>query len=176
MDALLDLLQEGELRPTAAQIANRAGVSPRSLFQHFPDLEALFAAAAERYVERFPPALDGVVATGGLEDRIVAFVDAWSDRCEASRGVRRASLFQAHSSGDVRHRIGQYREHQRREVERIFALELNGRSDREELAAAIEAATSWAVWDYMRRAVGLDEARAADVMRRLLQSLLLPAS
>ena len=38
MGALLDLLEAGEMRPTAAQIAQRAGVSLRSVFQHFESL------------------------------------------------------------------------------------------------------------------------------------------
>ena len=42
VDALLGLLDAGVLSPTAAAIAQRAGVSERSLFQHFPDREALF--------------------------------------------------------------------------------------------------------------------------------------
>jgi TetR/AcrR family transcriptional regulator, regulator of autoinduction and epiphytic fitness len=176
VDALLDLMQEGELRPTAVQVANRARVSPRSIFQHFPDLEALFTAAAERYVERFPPALDGVSASGGLDERIDAFVSAWTARCEASEGMRRASLLQAHSSPAIRRRIASYSEHHRHEVERIFGRELDGRLDGDALATAIETATSWAVWDYMRRTVCLDEAHAAAIMRRLVRALLEPAT
>ena len=38
VDALLDLLGEGDLRPTAARIAERAGVSLRIVFHHFEDL------------------------------------------------------------------------------------------------------------------------------------------
>ena len=41
VDALLSLLDEGQLQPTAERIAVRAGVSERSVFQHFPDREAL---------------------------------------------------------------------------------------------------------------------------------------
>ena len=37
VDSLLNLLDEGQLTPTAAEIAARAGVSERSVFQHFPD-------------------------------------------------------------------------------------------------------------------------------------------
>ena len=176
VDALLDLMQEGELRPTAVQVATRARVSPRSIFQHFPDLEALFTTAAERYVERFPPALDGVAEGGGLDERIDAFVSAWTARCEASEGVRRASLHQAQSSPAIRSRIASYSDHHRKEVERIFGRELEGRADRDALATAIETATSWAVWDYTRRTVCLDEPQAAAVMRRLVRALLAPTT
>ena len=40
--ALLALLEEGELSPTAERVAERAHVSERSIFQHFGDREALF--------------------------------------------------------------------------------------------------------------------------------------
>ncbi len=52
VDALLTLLDEGELRPTAERIAERAEVSERSVFQHFPDREALFEAVARQQWER----------------------------------------------------------------------------------------------------------------------------
>ena len=48
VDALLALIEAGELRPSAARIAERAGVSLRSVFQHFRDVESLFAAMADR--------------------------------------------------------------------------------------------------------------------------------
>ena len=44
-DACLDLVQEGVLQPSADQIADRAGVSRRSIFYHFSDLAALYDAS-----------------------------------------------------------------------------------------------------------------------------------
>src|SRR5437870_4843088 len=52
VDALLALLEEGDLRPPAPRIADRAGVSLRSVFQHFADRETLFAAVAAAQLER----------------------------------------------------------------------------------------------------------------------------
>ena len=43
--AALDLIAEGCLVPTAQLISARAGVTIRTLFRHFPDMETLFAAA-----------------------------------------------------------------------------------------------------------------------------------
>ena len=53
VDGLLDLVDEGHLRPSAAQVAQRAGVSLRSVYQHFADLETLFRIAGERHRERY---------------------------------------------------------------------------------------------------------------------------
>ena len=55
VDALLDLLNEGDLRPTAARIAERAGVSLRLVFHHFDDLDAIYSELADRQTERVEP-------------------------------------------------------------------------------------------------------------------------
>ncbi len=57
VDALLSLLDEGDVKPTAERVASRAKVSERSVFQHFSDREALFEAAAQRQYERVMPKL-----------------------------------------------------------------------------------------------------------------------
>ena len=58
VDALISLLEEGNVQPTVEEIAARAGVAPRTVFQHYADREALFAAVSERRQARLD-ALDG---------------------------------------------------------------------------------------------------------------------
>jgi len=56
VDACVSLIEDGELRPTAPRVAERAGVSVRSVFQHFADLPALHSAvlaARQRDLPRF---------------------------------------------------------------------------------------------------------------------------
>lgn len=53
VDALLELVAEGEQEPPRRAIAERAGVSERTVFVHFADREALYVAAAERQAERW---------------------------------------------------------------------------------------------------------------------------
>jgi TetR/AcrR family transcriptional regulator, regulator of autoinduction and epiphytic fitness len=60
VDALLALIDRGDLRPSAARVAERAGVSLRSVFQHFSDVESLFAAAASRQAERVSIHVGGI--------------------------------------------------------------------------------------------------------------------
>ena len=70
VDALLALLYEGEVQPTAERISARAGVSERSLFQHFADREALYQAVAVQQYERIVPTLDPIDVSLPLEERI----------------------------------------------------------------------------------------------------------
>src|ERR687896_868507 len=91
VDALLALLDAGELSPTAAQIAGRAGVSERSLFQHFPDREALFEAVARQQYERVMPTLQPVDASLPLDERIDQFTRQRARLYEMIGGGRRGA-------------------------------------------------------------------------------------
>ena len=70
VDALLDLLDEGVARPTAQQVAERSGVSLRSIFRIFDDVETLHAEAAARQLERNRAPLRRRPRDGTLADRI----------------------------------------------------------------------------------------------------------
>ena len=56
VDALLSLYDEGNLRPGTDRIAERAGISPRSLFRYFDDrlrrLVALYCEPADTENDR----------------------------------------------------------------------------------------------------------------------------
>src|SRR3546814_20284962 len=70
VDATISLIDEGDLRPTAPRVAERAGVSVRSVFQHFDDLESLHPAVAERLVERVAVLVVPIDPAGPLDDRL----------------------------------------------------------------------------------------------------------
>src|SRR5215831_10500116 len=91
VDALLALIDRGDLRPSAARVAERAGVSLRSVFQHFSDVESLFAAAS-RQAERVSIYLGGIPEDGPLASRLGAFVRQRSRLLEAIAPVRRAAI------------------------------------------------------------------------------------
>ncbi len=53
--ALLDMIREGDLHPGAAEIAERAGVSHRSIFRYFDDLDDLVRTAIDQaFVDAAP--------------------------------------------------------------------------------------------------------------------------
>jgi AcrR family transcriptional regulator len=172
--ALLDLLEEGNIRPTAAQIAQRAGVSLRSVFQHFESIETLFAAAADLQMERLAPLVVPIPPGGELADRLAMLVARRSRLLEAITPVRRASLRVEPFSNEVRTRLEGARVRGRAEVEHVFGPELEARppAQRRELVAALGAAASWSTWENLRRHQGLSIERARKVMMLMLTALL----
>jgi AcrR family transcriptional regulator len=174
-DALLDLLERGELSPGAKRIAAHAGVSERSVFQHFADMETLLAVVADRQRER----LGGEVALAAprsarLDERIDALVAARAQLYERIAPVRRAALLQAPFSASIGARLTEMRRTLRAETLRLFENELRAHAPRErrEIADALCAATSFSHWEQLRRHAGASRARAERAVARTLAALL----
>src|SRR3954470_21512717 len=70
VDALRSLHHDGDLRPTAPRVADRAGVSLRTVWQHFNDLESLLVEAGERDYEIALRYVAPIDAAGPLPDRL----------------------------------------------------------------------------------------------------------
>jgi len=75
--ALLDIVREGELDPSVADIADRAGVSHRSVFRYFDDINDLVRTAIDHEVELATPlAAIPDLGIGPLDRRIDSWVDS----------------------------------------------------------------------------------------------------
>lgn len=75
--ALLAIIREGDLQPGAAEIADRAGVSHRSIFRYFDDLDDLVRTAIDHaFAEAGPMESVPNIGVGSLDERIVTFIDA----------------------------------------------------------------------------------------------------
>jgi TetR/AcrR family transcriptional regulator, regulator of autoinduction and epiphytic fitness len=174
VEALLGLLDEGQPRPTAAEIAARAGVSERSVFQHFPDREALLEAVAREQYQRVVPTLVPVDSSLPLADRIDQFVAQRSRLYEQIGGVRRAGLLIEHESSSVAGWIATARQQKAAEVERVFLRELDAApaDEREPLRAALVMTCSWSAWDAWRTHQRLSLPRARAALKAALTALL----
>jgi TetR/AcrR family transcriptional regulator, regulator of autoinduction and epiphytic fitness len=174
VEALLALLDEGQPRPTAAEIAARAGVSERSVFQHFPDREALFEAVAREQYQRVVPTLVPVDSSLPLAERIEQFVQQRSRLYEQIGGVRRAGLLIEHESTSVAGWLATARQQKAAEVERVFLRELDELppDERDPLRASLVMISSWSAWDSWRTHQRLSVPRARAALRAALTALL----
>jgi AcrR family transcriptional regulator len=172
--AFLDLLEDGALRPTARQVAERAGVSLRSVFQHFADLESLFAEVAGRQIQRLQDLWPAPPANAPYPDRLAMFVAQRSRILEAISPVRRAAVLQEPFSDVVAQRLKWVRDAAQAEVATTFASEIAGRAvaDRAVLLAALDVATNWGTWEALRRQHGMSQEAAERTMKRMIEAVL----
>ena len=171
VDALLDLLREGVIRPTAQQVAERSGVSLRSIFRIFDDVETLHTAATIRQMSLVRHLFVDVPALGSLIERVASMVAINGRLYESVAPIRRAALRTAPESTPLQEQLRRVRGWLRAEIERVFAAEI-GREERAGLAAALEALLSFEAWDQLRTAQELSVEDAAAVLCLAVATLL----
>lgn len=125
VDALLSLLADGNFEPSAVDIASRAGLSPRSLFRYFDDVDDLTGAAVEQHLSRVAALVDIDAAPGDpLAEKVEALarsrVRLWRS---AAPGARVARL-RAHRNELVAGALRRTRAELRHQLRELFAPEL----------------------------------------------------
>ena len=103
LDAVLELFAEGQLEPSAADAAARSGVSLRSVYRYYEDLESLLRAAIARSLELNLPffEIDGL-GEGPLAERIDRLVSRRLTLYDHVGGMARASVLRARTNELVR--------------------------------------------------------------------------
>jgi AcrR family transcriptional regulator len=173
--AYLELTDLGELRPSAAMIAERAGVSERAVFRHFQDMESLSSAVAKLQLTRVNRELPALAdPSQPFAERLEALLRRWTWVHERTSTLRRASLLAEPFSPEIQRRHQGARKARVRDFELSFEKELDrvARPERDEIIEAASAAMSWAAWNHMRRYRGLSVVRATQVIARTLTALL----
>lgn len=176
-EACLDLVQEGVLQPSADQVAARAGVSRRSIFNHFADLAELYDAVVEAGMRRCAPLLEEVPADAPVAQRVERLAEARARFFEATSAFTRALTAQALVGAGSAQALRVSRDAvalQHREIERLFGPELGrlGAPERAETLEALSAALSPLQWEFLRHNRRLSVARATGVVKRTLSALL----
>ena len=176
-EACLDLVQEGVLQPSADQVAERAGLSRRSIFNHFNDLAELYDAVFEVGMQRCAPLQREISREEPLHRRVQMWAEARSKFLEATAPFTRALTAQALAEPTGQHALRVSQEAlrlQQQAVERLFRSDLDGLTaqQQDEALEAISAATSPLTWEHLRHSRGLSMSRARAVMKRTLIALL----
>jgi len=171
--ALLNLLNEGVGRPTAAQIAERAGVSLRLVFHHFDDLEAIYASAGDLQIERVRTLTKPVDPALPFAERVATFLKIRARVFEYVSPVRRASMRWETSSAEISRRMRVAHQLAREHTLHAFAGEIASApaGQRAEVAAALDSVTSWETWEFLRSRSELSVRQASRVVERMVRAL-----
>jgi AcrR family transcriptional regulator len=166
LDAMAALFEEGHYQPTTGEIAERAGLSLRSLFRYFDDVDDLNHAAIERQLVKARPLLDvGVGPDAPTDEKIRHLV--------AARVAARATRASAHRSRVVAAQLHEGRSFLRHQIERLFATELAGPGA--SLLPAIDALCSFESYELLRHDHGLSRPKTTTALVAALTALLDPS-
>lgn len=171
--ALLSLLKEGDLKPSADRVAERAGVSRRVVFQHFKDLEDLLTRASAHWFAHIQGFLTSQLPTGSFADRSRMFATAVGHFYEHVSHVRRAALLVEHESQIVAQHMERAQQIHRDKVQAAFAEEIAAVPEhlRLRLLAGLAGATSFSIWNELRRRQGLTPEESIEVLLGFIEGL-----
>ena len=175
VDALLDLYIEGNPRPGAQEVAERSGVSRRSVFRYFDDLDDLDRKAIERHQARVAPLFElPNTGRGPLRDRAEAVALQRVRLHETIAPVARVSRRRAPFHPVIAAQLAEGRRLFERQVERQFAPELDRlpHAARAETLAAADGLCAFEFFDHLRSGRGLTTVQVERVIVRALLGLL----
>jgi AcrR family transcriptional regulator len=171
VDALVELFEEGVYQPSTGEIAERAGISPRSLFRYFEDVDDLHRAAIDVQLEQARPLLElQVDADAPTRTKIERLVNGRIRLFETIEPAARAGRVAAHRRPLVAATLDESRRYLRSQVRRLFAAELRGEGA--ELLPAVDALCSFETYELLRVHQGLSRAKTAAALVAALTRLL----
>lgn len=168
VEAMIALVREGEVLPSAEAVASRAGVGLRTVFRLFSDMDGLYREMHAAMIERLTPIFHEPLGEGDWRFRLSALI------------ARRARLFEdmlpIKSAADAHRYQSPYLQGEHQELVRLlrqiltFVAPEPVRTD-PLLMDALDLALSFESWRRLRYDQGLEPERAEAVMRRLAERL-----
>ena len=174
VEAYMALVHERQQLPTAALIAERAGYSVRSVFERFPDLNAIRVAAVDHAIARSLALHDPIDLNADRQTRIRMQTEIRARGCERWLPMWRVLNTNQGESAELRKRIRMIRDLIVLRIETVFKPELSllDVPERKKIVIALEALGDFESWGRMRELYGLSFEEACSVWRRAAESLL----
>ena len=175
VDALAALYRDGNLRPSSNEIAGRAGISPRSLFRYFDDVDDLCRAAVDRLQEQARPLLVlGATEHDPLPGRIDALVEQRIDLFRAVEPAATVSRLGAPFQPALADGLRRSRALLRSQLRELFRSELEGLGGgrAEQVVAAIDVLCSFESFELLRHDQDLSLARLRQTLACAITALL----
>jgi AcrR family transcriptional regulator len=174
VEAMLELYGEDNLAPSSDEIAHRAGLSPRSLFRYFDDIDDLARAAIDRQLARVLPVTPIDVDAGAPpSERIAALVDQRARVFEFIGNIGHVARMRAHFQPVVANQLIESRAFFRHQIERLMAPELHSMSSKRAatVLAAVDVLCSFEAYNLLRHDQGMSRTRAVGVLSETLATL-----
>ncbi|HEY7146490.1 MAG TPA: TetR/AcrR family transcriptional regulator [Streptosporangiaceae bacterium] len=178
IDAMRALHAEGDLRPTAPRIAERAGVSLRTVWQQFTDRDELLAEAIRRDLEIMLSLVQKIEPGQPLGARIESFVGQRTRVLEEMTPSWRAARVHEPFSLPLRRNRVRIIARAKAELEKVFAPELVALcgKKRQQVVDTLHAISLWEFWESLRSDLGLGPQQARDLVSSTFAMLLTQAA
>ena len=153
VNALLGLIENGETEISAALIASKAGLSERSIFRYFDDVEDLYRSVCDlAFSKEIEFALIDDAGFGSLDTKIENFVNQRVRIYTMNEKIAPAARSFAFKNPVIKNQLVFGRKLLRAQITKHFAEELSAfdKSQQQVAVATIDALTTFESYDMMR--------------------------
>ena len=169
VSAMLELVREGRIAPTAEEVARRAEVGLRTVFRRFKDMESLYAEMAGEINQRIESIVDEAGTGADWQKNLRQMVDRRLRVYEIIMPYRVAAEALKFQSTVL---LTRHMEIVWDERQRLLALIPREKLDDRLLVEGLEAALSFDMWNQLRNDQRLSAEEAGAVVKRIVSSLL----
>ncbi|NNC71760.1 MAG: TetR/AcrR family transcriptional regulator [Sphingomonadaceae bacterium] len=169
---MLGLIRDGEMHPSAAQVADRAGVSLRTVFRHFEEIESLNREIGAIIEDEILPMALKPLEARGWRAQLRELIARRAEIYERIMPIRIAASIRRFQSDYLMDDYRRFVTIERAGLESLLPKKIR---DRKRLFAALEMVTGFQAWRRLRQDQGLStgesEAVIADAVDRLIAGL-----
>lgn len=169
IDAMLKLVEKGNLLPTAQQVSDEAGVGIRSVFRHFSDMESLYASADVQAREATEALFTGGDRDGTLQERIQHAVARHASGYEAKKNIILSTNALLWRYEILRKNYARYQRGLRKDLDSwLPELKSLSKPRRE----AVDAIASFEMWHRLREHQSLSKKHSIEIVVAMLSGLI----
>lgn len=169
VESMLYLVNEGNLQPTAQQVADHASVGIRSVFRHFEDMESIFEMANELSRDHYTGLFSGGNREGSLQQRILYATQYHAEAYETLGNVFLSVIGRRWNSAVMRKNYATHQRNLRKDLDQWLPELKNLTPSRRE---AVDAIASFEYWHRLRGIQSLSKQSSIDTIVEMLELLM----
>jgi AcrR family transcriptional regulator len=168
VNAMLELVAQGNLEPSADQIADIAKVGRRSVFRHFKDMDTLYREMTDSIAASMGSIVLQPFQAADWAGRVLELVDRRAVGFEKMKLFLLAGQVHRHRSPYLKGSHAQFVQMLRQILLGLLPKEIARNTD---LVDALDMLLSFETWSRLRDDQGLSIARSKRVLNQTIQSL-----
>jgi len=169
IESMLELIKQGNLVPTAQQVADHANVGIRSVFRHFEDMESIFETASELCHTEYRGLFIGGDRSGSLQERILHATECHANAYETMSNMILSGSARQWNSEVLQKSYIAYQHQLRRDLDEwLPELESLTESKRQ----AVDGIASFEMWHRLRNIQSLGKTDSIKIIVEMLEALI----
>lgn len=169
VETLTKLILEGQISPTAEQVALRANVGLRTVFRHFDNMDALYREISIDVDAQIKPLLQARLDGQTWQERVVQSIAVRSEIYDRTAAMHVAAQVHRHESVYLTQNLMESARLQRDLLQRLLPPDL---AQNAPFLDALDLVLSFESWIRLRREQALSATEATAVMQLTVKALL----